>query len=370
MNRILYVILAAAVLAAAVFTGHPFLWGIFILAAALPFISALPLITGKTKTAFRWETPGSVPKKKEFTVSLYVEQSGFFPSGKIKATIGIKNLMTNEESRIKADLDKNNSWVLQSGYCGCLELCIEKAEAFDWFGLIGVKINTEEVKRIAIMPETFPLEVSRFISYADTDDPKEYSPYKKGRDRSETFQLRDYTPGDALRQIHWKLSSKLGKLIVREPSLPVDYSILIYWDRKADEKEPVCADVLCESVTSLMQALSGAGYDYHVAWNDGIFDIRQVSPGEQLPETVAAMMKAGRPDGSISAGELFLKEGEPEKRGLVLYFCREIPANFDEIQNRCSIRLFVCQTEGSGKNGGAVMLTPERYRDEMQQALL
>lgn len=40
---------------------------------------------------------------------------------------------------------------------------------------------------------------------------------KAGGGYSENHELRLYRPGDNLQQIHWKLSAKTGKLIIREP---------------------------------------------------------------------------------------------------------------------------------------------------------
>lgn len=46
------------------------------------------------------------------------------------------------------------------------------------------------------------------------------SPDRRGSDLTEPFRLREYAPGDSLRQIHWKLSSKLDRLVIREPGMP------------------------------------------------------------------------------------------------------------------------------------------------------
>lgn len=38
---------------------------------------------------------------------------------------------------------------------------------------------------------------------------------RKGNDPSEIFDIKDYTPGDDLRFVHWKLSGKADHLIMR-----------------------------------------------------------------------------------------------------------------------------------------------------------
>lgn len=53
---------------------------------------------------------------------------------------------------------------------------------------------------------------------------------RKGSDPSETFDIRDYAPGDDIRTIHWKLSSKVGSVIVREASEPSHYDVVVLPD--------------------------------------------------------------------------------------------------------------------------------------------
>ena len=59
------------------------------------------------------------------------------------------------------------------------------------------------------------------------------SPDRRGSDLTEPFRLREYAPGDSLRQIHWKLSSKLDRLVIREPGMPAARTLLVFWDRAA-----------------------------------------------------------------------------------------------------------------------------------------
>lgn len=60
------------------------------------------------------------------------------------------------------------------------------------------------------------------------------SPDRRGSDLTEPFRLREYAPGDSLRQIHWKLSSKLDRLVIREPGMPAARTLLVFWDRSGD----------------------------------------------------------------------------------------------------------------------------------------
>lgn len=67
--------------------------------------------------------------------------------------------------------------------------------------------------------------------------------------------------------MHWKLSSKLDKLVVREPSLPVRRSVLVFWERTqtaAPEQSDAQADVVVTACRSLLES----GVQFTVCWND------------------------------------------------------------------------------------------------------
>lgn len=53
---------------------------------------------------------------------------------------------------------------------------------------------------------------------------------RKGNDPSEIFDIKDYTPGDDLRFVHWKLSGKADHLIMRQPSESTHYHAIILMD--------------------------------------------------------------------------------------------------------------------------------------------
>ena len=64
------------------------------------------------------------------------------------------------------------------------------------------------VRPAPIAPEEAP-DMSRYLVNA-------WKP-KPGGGYSENHELRLYRPGDNLHQVHWKLSAKTGKMILREP---------------------------------------------------------------------------------------------------------------------------------------------------------
>ena len=75
---------------------------------------------------------------------------------------------------------------------------------------------------MVVEPKPVPIPHSE---EADADAAFAWKPKNGGF--SENHELRLYAPGDNLRQIHWKLSAKTGKLIIREPMEPDPGRVLV-----------------------------------------------------------------------------------------------------------------------------------------------
>ena len=60
---------------------------------------------------------------------------------------------------------------------------------------------------------------------------------KPGGGYAENHEIRQYHPGDNLNQIHWKLSAKVGDLMLREPMEPERGLMLLTMDLKGNPSE-------------------------------------------------------------------------------------------------------------------------------------
>ncbi len=108
-------------------------------------------------------------------------------------------------------------------YASFIEGRIKKARVYDAFGVFSfpVKINDENVEML-ITPSFSGKPVDLLVHSSVDCDSDIYSATQKGDDRSQVFEVRGYRDGDDIRRIHWGLSSKLGELIVKEYSKPIE----------------------------------------------------------------------------------------------------------------------------------------------------
>jgi uncharacterized protein (DUF58 family) len=82
-------------------------------------------------------------------------------------------------------------------------------------GLFALPIRGR--KTYTVVLEHKPLEID---NPEEADAAAVFAWKPKAGGFSENHELRLYAPGDSVRQIHWKLSAKTGKLIIREPMVP------------------------------------------------------------------------------------------------------------------------------------------------------
>ena len=93
------------------------------------------------------------------------------------------------------------------------EVSEETKDKIRWGNFVELFQDPQDKKLLLVRPVPVALEdppdMSRYLVNA-------WKP-KPGGGYSENHELRLYRPGDNLHQVHWKLSAKTGKMILREP---------------------------------------------------------------------------------------------------------------------------------------------------------
>lgn len=105
---------------------------------------------------------------------------------------------------------------ISSEHCGQIRLAVKCLAVYDLLGLFRRKFRKIPEKSIPVYPlpiqTVLPESLQRTLSTA-------WKP-KYGGGFAENYEIRMYQPGDGLNQLHWKLTAKTGKLMVRQPIIP------------------------------------------------------------------------------------------------------------------------------------------------------
>ncbi len=98
---------------------------------------------------------------------------------------------------------------------GCYQIKLTHIEFFDYLHFFRFEKNVSILKEVVIHPKRAESISFDSASFGEGFDEFEESD-AKGVVSSNVTDIREYIPGDRLQRIHWKLSAKIDKLMVKE----------------------------------------------------------------------------------------------------------------------------------------------------------
>ena len=117
--------------------------------------------------------------------------------------------------------------------CEMVTIECMKAGITDYLGLFYFPKKINKTSTVLVMPNLPQVDLTDKMSYVlNEEEGMIYSQERPGDDATEVFAIREYVPGDKIRKIHWKLTTKSDKLMVKDFSLPIK------------EKDTVIIDIL------------------------------------------------------------------------------------------------------------------------------
>lgn len=163
---------------------------------------------------------------------------------------------------------------LDASACGRTRVRLASARVYDSLGLADFAIRGAAFDSVVtVYPRIVDLNVSIVRSKAASTTGAAYDPHRRGQDRTEVFEMRDFRAGDSLKSVHWKLSARFGDLMVREPSRPADYDVaLLCGAHMCDTTNKAQLKVLATELSvlaSVSQALQRRGCSHTVVYTDG-----------------------------------------------------------------------------------------------------
>lgn len=140
--------------------------------------------------------------------------------------------------------------------CGNVKVSVSSAKLFDLLGLFSYKLEVALDNEILVYPAQLQLNTILQRKPQTLNDGEFYDYAKQGQDVNEVSGLREYVEGDSPRSIHWKLSSKIDKLVVREFGYPSNYDTLILYQISKENGGTKVSNALNNAILSLCTSLS------------------------------------------------------------------------------------------------------------------
>lgn len=348
-------------------------WGALVCAGSLAFImsgSALalwacaialtvplagfPIVAiASRKLDVRLEGMTSAPKGSDVVCILAVCNRSHLPIARIDVQVEVENLLTAQSCMAHPRLSVAPGETarlpihISSDLCGRVECRVVGARVTEPTGVFGKNVGCEAMRRLSIMPDLEDAYLGDVLSASPLSDTTTYSQHRKGQDLSEVHSLREYEPGDEIRRIHWKLSGKLGEYVVREPSLPLDDSILVFWDKSlyGAPADPLRADAMAEVVLAICERLVHEGVQFHVGSNDvveGRCSREYISDEDDIYELIGHLMSS--PLGDVGQGGLsqYLAMFGSIGCSRLIYVSAGFPPEVESLAGCMDVIAFVC----------------------------
>lgn len=350
---------------------------------ALPLLAAVPARQAGKKLSAELSMEAFREKGGEAAGKIFIQNDGLYPADRLRCQVVCENLLTGERqtasfrmaapARMRAEQD----FRMGCRHCGRVRVSLRSVTLYDPFGLfrfrVAVKGQTSALTLFA--PQTFSTEVQ--IAYGENAnmDSDEYSMRKPGYDPSETFAIREYHPGDRIRQIHWKLTEKFDSLMVRDYGLPIQNTVLLLLETGTPGQEKPdadCLDALAEALLSVSQELVSQQIVHSIGWQnheENIFTCMEVETDEDLNLVLPGLLGAAPGADAVSVAEHYMEGREQMEFAHVVLFTGQHRPSLSYLAGQCLFTEVICTPEGGGyvQEDGIAMVgaSPEQMAETL-----
>lgn len=319
----------------------------------------------------RVEAPAVARKGDEGSVTVWLENPTLLPALRIRCRVIVRNQLNGESCTQHVMTwafpkgQRRASLRLGSEYCGRIRISVERVKLYDCFGLIGVPCGCTGEAHMTVQPDTFPIRVNLIPNPDSQEDSDSYSQERPGADLTETFQIREYVPGDSIRQIHWKLSGKFDRLIVRDPALPITRNVLVFWERTGQSGNVRRIDAQAEAVVSLCRSLADGGVQFMLGWNDtegNVCVLHEICAMEDLVGVIPSLLRAAGRSSGVGGASLLVQTRPDALCGHMVYIGEEPCADVLQMQRLGHVTALLC---GESPLEGSIPFDVGRYREQL-----
>lgn len=207
-------------------------------------------------------------------VEIVVYNRGWLPTGLLKIIICSKNLRLKKVQKVKiyGSADKsidNVPTVLKCEYyasdIGSVEFSIKSVGIYDYMRIaeLPFKKADKDVKKLIVLPKLYDVPIYVGQNIFDYNMADEYSDNEfEYRDNDRT-EIKEYVPGDSIRNIHWKLSVKTDKIMVRKDEGIPSCAVVFFLVGSAS-----MASMFIQAALSISKSMVLYGCSHYLCWYD------------------------------------------------------------------------------------------------------
>jgi len=284
--------------------GQWFAWLILVTVLVLPLVGILVSLPALTGPKPEFSCPARCRMGESVTVGM--ELKNITVLSEVRWRIRVKGLQSEKSRLLKSNAP------LPTEHCTQLLCLPERVRLYDCLGLFFRSYRKLPVLRISVVPRPVPVknlpELEQYLSSS-------WQP-KPGGGFAENHELRLYRPGDSLNQIHWKLTAKTGKYIIREPMVPrkQQVALIVSPTQTPEEQDRALGRLLWLGLYLLEKGLS---FRIHTLSGSEVLQLN-VDCEQALYEALDQLLAAEKADpditmDNVSAPWRYVIGGEPDE---------------------------------------------------------
>lgn len=188
-------------------------WYILIALLAIPVFALIVTIAASLTVKFSVVNPAVTVKGKPAFIKLSIEGiASAFSFYKVKM-ITTDHMAGTQEKKVIVICDNGVTKIpLETDHCGAYSYKLSKLKVYDLLGFFHFDQNINKDIELLVKPSP---EMPGYMP--DMYGFKAKNLRKSSKPNSEIYDIRDYQLGDPVKTIHWKMSAKKDKYLVKEP---------------------------------------------------------------------------------------------------------------------------------------------------------
>ena len=261
-NKITYIVSVALLLVTFVFTANAAALAAAAALIAMPVITVVACRSSVALLKLGFELPQSCVVNAPFVLRITLDRPLMF-RGRMELSFSVYNQLTGTRTVYPVSLAPATGrpalfeLELDSTLCGAHTIVLDAARLVDEMGFTSLALQDVDFHGLfTVYPQILDIQVDPHQSASASLEGTSYDPHRSGQDASEVFDLRSYHEGDAVKSIHWKLSTRFDDVLVREASRPQDHAIAILFGAFARDFEHSSRSEVLSAVLSFTASIS------------------------------------------------------------------------------------------------------------------
>lgn len=243
-------------------------------------------------------------KNSKVPVTVKLHNKSFFFITKLIVHVTMENELTGERKKEQLIFAMNPfqqasfTMYFQSSHSGKVNIHISSMTLYDLFGFLKVVQPLDKRTDVFVFPTSYQIaDQSKVKNIYEQHHLLEETTQRTGTS-NEYLNIRPYVAGDSVKQIHWKLSSKLDEIVIKETSDTKGDAVFLLFESVIEDIKAKPSveqiDTMFELFVSFIKTFLQEKNPVSIAWfNDksGSLQIETLEHEQQLERLMPTLLQ-------------------------------------------------------------------------------